>query len=699
MTVGTPEADAPFEDEKWRPQYPGGNRLRGRWFGRRSSVATTLWFGFVFMVLATAGTGIVSMLAMSDLAHTLSDVVEVSEPLSAAAYEMEINTIGAGMGVLKYLHQPVETHRDRFIKDQQDFAQYYERFATLVRKTDKAYLADDVQTHHARYSAVGNFLIGNKDSLVAASTALSGLWTELHKELDNYDVPPGQPASWQQELHEALDMWILALGSLAASESKVADHVAHEALRHSREKLDELIALAPKRDSGARTGPVLSSIDKAADLAAEIKELRRSQVEKLAEFISLRVRIDQILDEEIQIFTRQRLTTSQVHAMDTIGVGTRRMLILLLGAVIIAGLAVVFIKRRIIRPIGTLVSGADALRTGLLSHRISVRTADEFGNLSAGFNQMAEEVEKTRKDLELLVEDRTAELHGTVKRLEEELALRQSLQQQLVHAQKMESVGTLAGGIAHDINNMLAVIVGFAEFALEELPAEASARNALLKILEASERSKAIIAQLLSFSRQEPATLEPVNLERTVENAASLMRGALPTTHRLEVKIGDYSGQAILADESQIGQVITNLITNAFQANSDGKGVTTLTLDHLEVEPEFAAAYVGMSPGPYARIAVADTGCGIAPGEIQRIFDPFYTTKPVGEGTGLGLAVTHGIVSAHGGTILVSSAVGLGTKFEIYFPVVPEDRRELSNSALGGEDGVSLPQSRTNGLN
>jgi PAS domain S-box-containing protein len=245
------------------------------------------------------------------------------------------------------------------------------------------------------------------------------------------------------------------------------------------------------------------------------------------------------------------------------------------------------------------------------------------------------------------------------------------LETRVAQTEKMEAIGRLAGGIAHDFNNVLSAILGFvdlADLAERSNPAPGNVPRYLHGIREAGNRAAELTRQILTFSRQAPQEMRPVEARSVVDEALKLMRAALPST--IEIRRSLASDAAVMADPTQIHQVVVNLCTNAGLAMREG-GVLELTLEDVELDAAFAEAHAPVGPGQFVHLSVRDTGCGIAPDMLARIFEPFYTTRPKGEGTGLGLAVVHGIVRNHGGLISVESAPGSGATFHVYLPAIP----------------------------
>ncbi len=251
-------------------------------------------------------------------------------------------------------------------------------------------------------------------------------------------------------------------------------------------------------------------------------------------------------------------------------------------------------------------------------------------------------------------------------RRQTEDALRKS-EEQLRQAQKMEAIGTLAGGIAHDFNNILSSIIGYTELAMARSDVNSTIVPRLQEVLKAGYRAKKLIRQILTFSRQDKFGKKVIYLQPILEEALHLLRASLPSTIFLEIRI-EKTTPPVLADATQIHQVVMNLGANAEYAMRESGGKLMVKLDQVVVEEGSVLVELGLSVGLYSRLIFSDSGKGI-PRHIQkRIFDPFFTTKDVGEGTGMGLSVIHGVVTSHGGTIQVESQEGEGATFLIYLP-------------------------------
>jgi PAS domain S-box-containing protein len=241
----------------------------------------------------------------------------------------------------------------------------------------------------------------------------------------------------------------------------------------------------------------------------------------------------------------------------------------------------------------------------------------------------------------------------------------------LRHTQKMESLGTLAGGIAHDFNNILTGILGYTDLTRLALEPDHAAHESLDHLHRSAERARELVRQILAFSRASATERIPHRLHHEVAEALQLLRSTLPAMVELERHL-DPKAPLVLADPSQIHQVVMNLCTNAWHALPPRGGRITVTLAAHTVTPAEAATHHNLVSGPCVRLSIADTGCGMSPATLEHIFEPFFTTKEVGKGTGLGLAVVHGIMKTHEGAITVESTLGTGTTFHLYFPLTAE---------------------------
>jgi signal transduction histidine kinase/CheY-like chemotaxis protein len=347
-------------------------------------------------------------------------------------------------------------------------------------------------------------------------------------------------------------------------------------------------------------------------------------------------------------FTRVAIAVPPEAAFAAPNQRTRVRLALLLGTAFIA-LLIAWIGADIfvLRDVNAILGATRRLGAGDLSARTGVQhRRGEIAQLAESFDTMASQLE--------LRQDR------------------------MRHAERMESLGRLAGGVAHDFNNLLTAIVGSADLALEELPPDHPVRAELATIKASASRSSTLTRQLLDFSRRTPLLTAPQALEPIVLDAAALLGRVVPAS--VHIKVESRSRRLVRCDAGRIEQALLNLAVNARDAMPSG-GTLSIALEDLDVGGESSdAAAAGtmmvVPPGAWVRLAVSDTGHGMPPEVRRRVFEPFFTTKPVGQGTGLGLAMVYGTVQHHGGHVQVESTPGAGTTVTMWFPAAPHSETQ-----------------------
>ncbi len=302
------------------------------------------------------------------------------------------------------------------------------------------------------------------------------------------------------------------------------------------------------------------------------------------------------------------------------------------------------------------------------------------------------------------LQQRIAELEERNRELQREMAERvaaqdsaRKLSRQLQQSQKMEAIGTLAGGIAHDFNNILTVIIGYTELA--KLHSDSLCKHSpcpagkeLDQVLRAADRAKELVRQILTFSRRQDGEKVPLKLLPILQESLELLRASLPQSIEIKTKI-TCGNIRLLANAVQLQQILMNLGTNAHHAMRETGGILAVEAECIELE-EFdeKSKHLLLAPGRYLLLKVCDNGCGMERALLDKIFDPYFTTKPPDQGTGMGLAVVHGIVKSHGGHISVYSEPGKGTSFLIYLPMLEEKgetvSEELPEELRGGDERI-----------
>jgi signal transduction histidine kinase/CheY-like chemotaxis protein len=306
-------------------------------------------------------------------------------------------------------------------------------------------------------------------------------------------------------------------------------------------------------------------------------------------------------------------------------------------------------------------------------------------------------VQLANNALEKRVQERTQQLTLANKDLKKEIEIRKrhekektQLESQLVQLQKMETIGTLAGGIAHDFNNILTPVLGYTEMALEELSDESTLRYDIEQINSAALRGKDLVQQILTFSRQVDFDKRQLRLDQVVKEVLKLIRASFPSNIEIKQELAHDCG-TVMADSTQMHQIIMNLCTNALHAMLGKGGVLTVRLDKKLVNSKKLKGLSNIQKGTYVRLTITDTGHGMDKRTLERIFEPFFTKKEVGSGSGLGLSVVHGIVSNYNGSILVESEPGKGSSFIIYLPQHSEnyeEEKEVSQKLKKGKGSI-----------
>ena len=358
-----------------------------------------------------------------------------------------------------------------------------------------------------------------------------------------------------------------------------------------------------------------------------------------------------------------RMGFNEQPIIEEIELARQQLLFVLLWYLIVSIIVLVLLSTLVTRPLRILQQASKQIAKGRYNEQLYV-------------DSQLTEIRGLARDLEYM----RGELVGINASLRQEIAekevvdkRREELEDKLRQSQKLETVGVLAGGIAHEFNNILLPIFLYTEQAIFDLPAESPIRQRLERVLKSAKRAKGLIQQILAFSRQtNEQEHTPVDVKIIVEEAFGLLRALIPSTVEIREDLVDHSCM-VLADRNQIHQLVMNLCSNAYQALDDSGGSITVAVDHFTVGKQFPQNRLHLQLGKYIRLSVQDTGHGIDQHHLDRIFEPFYTTRTVGQGTGLGLSVVHGIALSHKGDISVESEPGKGTTFFVYLPEIEQD--------------------------
>ena len=301
-----------------------------------------------------------------------------------------------------------------------------------------------------------------------------------------------------------------------------------------------------------------------------------------------------------------------------------------------------------------------------------------------------ESLRRAKDDLELRVRERTSQLRGAYTELEKEVAQRKQMEDHLIQSRKMEAIGTLAGGIAHDFNNMLAGILGFTEMAIEDTQDRPDVQKSLQNVSKAAIRARDLVKQILSFSRRTDHQRSPLSISPIIRETVQLLRASIPSMIDIKLSITATSDM-VVASPTEAQQIVMNLATNASLAMQEKGGALEVILTDIDFEPDSPVFGADVLPGEYVQLVVKDTGVGMSPDVMKRVFEPFFTTREVGKGTGMGLAVVYGIVRDLQGTVTVESEPGVGSTFRVFLPKVKTDTlAEAPQSAeiAGGNERI-----------
>ncbi len=364
---------------------------------------------------------------------------------------------------------------------------------------------------------------------------------------------------------------------------------------------------------------------------------------------------------------RLGLDETQIAAdLDTVQQTT---LFFMLGYLILSVIVTGLLSSSIVGPLKWLQRASHSISSGDVSREL--KTSSKLIEIQ----DLSEDLEKMRRNLVGMNE----RLHEEMQERENAEAQRRGMEDQLRQAQRLESLGTLAGGVAHEFNNVLQPILMYTDLALEEAPEKSVTAKNLKRVIELAGRARNLSRQILTFGRQEQhAEFQLTDIRFVVYEALTMIRALLPATVNLRAEIGQHTG-LVNCDPAQIKQLIVNLCNNASQALSSPEDYIEVSLTEVIVTKETTNRQSTVLPGEYVVLQVADTGQGMDEVTAQRVFEPFFTTRGVGEGTGLGLSVVHGIVKRHDGEILIDTKPGEGTRFRIYLPLADEVTEEISN--------------------
>ncbi|NOQ91016.1 MAG: HAMP domain-containing protein [Gammaproteobacteria bacterium] len=357
-----------------------------------------------------------------------------------------------------------------------------------------------------------------------------------------------------------------------------------------------------------------------------------------------------------------RMGFDELPTLEQVELAQQRLMFVLMSYLVVLIAVLILLSVWMIRPLRMLQHASRQIAKGQYDEQLHVDSK------LIEINELAADLESMRCELVGI----NASLMQEIAEKEVADKKREELESKLRQTQRLETVGVMAGGIAHEFNNVLLPIFLYTEQAMDDLPDESLIRDNLKRVLKSAKRARSLVQHILTFSRQKgESEYAVVDMKLIVEEALELFRALIPSTVELQVDMA--AGACMIsADRNQIHQLVMNLCSNAYKALDDNAGSITVMLDHFTVNKQFPRDRRHFRIGKYIRFSVRDTGRGIETSQIDRVFEPFYTTGTVGKGTGLGLSVAHGITVSHKGQISVESEPGKGTVFYVYLPEVKQ---------------------------
>ena len=592
---------------------------------------------------------------LRQIKNDFETVSKVAQPMAEAAFEMEINAIGAGMGIVNYLHVPSVQHRQRFEDDRGDFQRFLQSYRQLAITDRQIELAARIGTRHDEYIRIGEFLLDAKDrsdkELTAVIASLREFDRALETEFEERPLADRRRQAVVAQTVETLERAIMGIPLLLADvewgDDKSELGIA-AAVRDIRSGLTTLARTAPERS--AAVSKLSDGFEAIAPRAEASNRTQREMAVALQRFIALRNEMDDILDEEIQELTDATLGTANDDALKRVQNGR-----LALGgalAVLLAALISIFVytARRVVRPIKLLVAYAADIERGHFTTSVDLTGVAEVGVLArAGANMVGA-------------------LQSANEKITREAAERVKMQENLGHTQRMAAVGQLSGGIAHDFNNMLMVMSGYADRASRNRADPDAVEDALKEIRASVTKASGVVRRLSIFSGWRALEAQVFEIARLEGDIESLAKPTLGKQFTIECDFRA-EGARVKCDASELTQAVLNLIINASHASSPGSTIKILVAPAEFTAESVPATRPPLNPGRYAIVSVADAGTGIPDAVVPHIFEPYFTTKPQGTGTGLGLASVYGFAAQSGGGISFTTKMGQGTTFYIYLPV------------------------------
>ena len=652
---------------------------------RALGIASKIWLAVGMLVALSVVSTAVVYWRLADIGRHLSHMSTVAQPVSAAAYEMEINAIGTGMGVLKYLHRADPAHRERFERDQADFERFQRLYRERVWSDEARRFGDQARLVYEDFRETGRRLIAIKDRQVDAVRRFSEIAREINLLIDDdlrAAIDPNSPRAWERVAlgkkmrSELAEIGLLLAGYLLGASEPAAVREIREEAHGFQQAVQKRADLATTPAERAWSRDIASAFDRLMPIIDETIAIDRDTEALLLEFVALRTRLDVLLDDEIQIMARAELERSEARARTSTDNATTTLAMLAVLGLVLAVLVAIRLSRSVINPIRALAEGTEKLRRGDWTQRVVVGQRDELGDLAGAFNTMAATLsekqgalERAKMDLEERVAERTQELDGINHQLKARLEMQRAAEVALLETKEAAELASrtkseFLANMSHELRTPLNAIIGFSEIMQQQTfgPLGNEAYTGYIAdIRDSGYHLLSLINDILDLSKIEAGRYElneeELDVGIVVSRCVNLIKERIKEASLVLAIDVSKEPFALRADERAVKQMLLNLLSNAVKFTPAGGRVDV----GAAVDADGALA-----------LSVGDTGIGIAKENLAKVMEPFgqadSSLARKYEGSGLGLPLTEKLIRLHGGELELESEPGRGTRVTLRFP-------------------------------